>query len=279
MLQKLPEIEVTAEELLEFKRLKAEKLERQRRLEEYSRLINRRFDYPTYTPEQYLSKIIERGHKLAEADRWDYGFEIFEPMQPYYEMLCHYFLGLESVRDFNSLTLRPISLNKGIMLRGGFGIGKTVMMRLFAWNPRQCFTVVPCQQIVAAHDASKTREVSEQKILDFSMYQQLPIYVQQSIHLNNGYWGHTMLGMCYDDLGSEHMGSVFGQVNVMQRILSRIYDKSRSNGQLVVREFSDTHIVTNASNDDISRMYDARIVDRLNEMFNIVELPKMESLR
>lgn len=266
--------ELTPAEILLARQAKTRQYEIERKRVEYFKKINTAYQYPEYTPGEYLELITYRGVRLQEKERWSYKFEIYKELRPYYELLAHYFLGLSTVQDYNILSVRDIALNKGIMLRGGYGIGKTVMMKLFAWNPTQCYDVSPVQKVVSVHDKFDKKADSEKYLEEMSKYYPLPYGSTQAIHVDNGYFGHTVLGLCFDDLGAEPLGNKFGAVNVMKRVLDNCYTNRHEH-----RKLSHTHIITNSSDEELCRSYDNRIVDRFNEMFNIIDLPEMESLR
>lgn len=259
---------------------KTQQLNIERSRANYFQRINTPYKYPECTPDQFLEIIVNRGIQLQMSEHWEYKFEILPYLKPYYELLAHYFLGLPTVEDYNILAVRDISLSKGIMLRGGYGVGKTVMMKLYSINPVQSYRVEPVQKIVSIHDRFATKGESELLLEQASQYYPLPYGTTQAIHIDNGFFGQQALGLCYDDLGAEPLGNKFGAVNVMKRILDNCYmNRGSSHRADIHRTAAHTHIITNSTDDELARNYDNRILDRFNEMFNIIELPETESLR
>lgn len=71
--------------------------------------------------------------------------------------------------------------------------------------------------------------------------------------------------MAFDELGREPCpAKYFGtEVNVMQYIFQCRYE---------FRNECLTHVTTNFSPKEIQRMYGSYIADRINEMFNVIEM-------
>ncbi len=153
--------------------------------------------------------------------------------------LCLYFTKDPRSKRFG------IDLNKGIMLAGNTGCGKTLIMKAFTTNMLQSYRMV------------RTVDVS----YDFVEY-------GLSIVKNHGNelvipsdaYGHTSAGICYDDMGNEDERRRYGdKVNVMADIISRRYD---------MLPFRMTHLTTNLNAKAIEDVYGSRIRSRMAEMFN-----------
>lgn len=163
-----------------------------------------------------------------------------------FEMLCMYFSGDEAFE------LEGMSLKKGIMLFGPIGCGKTSLMKMFAINTFNPFAVVSCRMI-----ADKYSKDGPNALYDYSNL--ASCYPQQN-------FGHSELGRCFDDLGTEDSKKNFGnEVNVMQDIIYKIYDN-----ELIGR----FHLTTNLNSDEIEQSYGSRIRSRLREMFNVITFDK-----
>lgn len=135
---------------------------------------------------------------------------------------------------------------KGILLCGGVGTGKTLFMEAFE---RFCFDG---SNAFITHDMKAiSRDVQE--------------HGTQILHSYNQ-------GICnYDDVGFEDKAAHFGnKVCVFTELINIQYNKFLKSGKVC-------HITTNLgfSNDygfgKFSDRYDKRIVDRVRQMFNIVE--------
>jgi DNA replication protein DnaC len=155
-----------------------------------------------------------------------------------YRALTQYFnMEIEGENKF------PKDLNKGICLFGGVGTGKTLTMKIF-------------QQF--------TRENSNRfKIFDMK---EIARDVQKNgIDILEEY---TRGNCCYEDVGFEkpvqHYGSKW---DVFEEIVNIMYEKGKV-----------FHFTTNlAFNQDLgygtlAERYDRRVVDRLNEMVNVIGL-------
>lgn len=163
-----------------------------------------------------------------------------------FEMLCMYFSGDKAFE------LDGMSLDKGIMLFGPIGCGKTSLMKMFAINTFKPFSVVSCRLI-----ADKYSKEGSDVLYDYSHL--AACYPQQN-------FGHKELGRCFDDLGTEDSKKNFGnEVNVMQDITYKIYDNE------LIGFF---HLTTNLSVDEIESAYGSRIRSRLREMYNVITFDK-----
>lgn len=167
------------------------------------------------------------------------------------ELLSWYFAGDER------FTAAGYSLDKGIMLYGAVGIGKTHLMRQFTSMQRKPFRMVDCTDIVAEHKKRGDDGIEK-------YYKDCPIH-------ERNYWGHTERGWCFDDLGTESDSKYYGnQTNVMERIIEMRY-KSR----VPVT----THIITNLNADHIQERYGLRVRERLREMVNAIHFKATVSRR
>lgn len=153
--------------------------------------------------------------------------------------------------------LGDYSLNKGIMLMGNVGTGKTEIMKFFQKNKKQCFTMKTCREI--ADDYLVYKENIEE------------VYatpIEKPLHDPSVFF-QKYIGFCYDDLGTEEIKNAFGnKKNVMADLLMYIYDRPNytEDGK---KDYSKYHITTNLSSaKELEDRYGTRVVSRLLEMFN-----------
>lgn len=167
------------------------------------------------------------------------------------ELLSQYFAGdPEFEKDGRSL-------DKGIFLFGGVGIGKTHLMKLFRSQQRKPFRIVDCSDIAAEY-----KKDGEDGIVKY--------FNDIVVHERN-YWNHERIGWCFDDMGIENNTKFFGnESNVMERIIERRY---RSDIPLT------THIISNLSTADVEQRYGIRIRERLREMMNLIVFDAKQSRR
>lgn len=140
--------------------------------------------------------------------------------------------------------------NKGILLAGGIGCGKTTIMRAFSSNPLCTYRVISARQI-----SWQFADHGFQVIREFTRPESIPI----------NQYGHTETGTCFDDLGTEEERKHYGdKVNAMAEILLSRYDNL---------PFNQTHITTNLNADMIEQTYGPRLRSRMREMFNLIHFP------
>ncbi|MEO8761802.1 MAG: ATPase [Bacteroidia bacterium] len=189
---------------------------------------------------------------LEKKGKQDYGahFKILEVDKPIIKKLIAYFL-----KDEITCTQEKINLQKGILLTGPVGCGKTTLMALmknFNDNTQSIYILKPC------------RDISFEFIKDG--YDIIHRYTQQSFYRN----GNTELPKhyCFDDLGTENNLKYFGnECNIMAEILLSRYD------QFVSRKLL-THLTTNLSASEIEAIYGSRIRSRMREIFNLIAFEK-----
>ena len=143
-----------------------------------------------------------------------------------------------------------IDLNKGILLSGPVGSGKTSLLNLMKHlTPIDYkFIVKPC------------RDISFEFIQDG--YQIIHKYSIGKLYQSEP------RTYCFDDLGSENNLKYFGnECNVMAEILLSRYD-------LYISKKLQTHITTNLSASEIETHYGNRVRSRLRAMLNLISYDK-----
>lgn len=143
-----------------------------------------------------------------------------------------------------------IDLNKGILLSGPVGCGKTTLMNLMKHiTPTEHkFAVKPC------------RDISFEFIQDG--YEVIHRYSKGKLYESN------FRNYCFDDLGTENNLKYFGnEYNVMAEIILSRYD-------LFISRKLQTHITTNLSASEIEKQYGNRVRSRLREMVNLIGFKK-----
>lgn len=184
------------------------------------------------TPEQFKSKVFE----ICPS------FEIDEFVKPIINGIYFY------VND----TVDPEGLfnpEKGILLWGPIGTGKSTIIKILGEVLRmkgKGFATLNCSYLATKYSADGL------DALNASTY-------------NETERGIKPLTRAFDELGREpmpvkHYGS---DLNVMQYILQCRYE---------LRSRIKTHATTNAKPEALEKLYGTYISDRINEMFNVVEL-------
>ena len=160
------------------------------------------------------------------------------------QKLCYYFSASPEAEHHGLI------LTKGILLAGGVGTGKTTIMKAFASNPLQSFSVASSRRL--------SFDFSEQGFALIRHYS-----APQSIPLNE--YGQQNLGTCFDDLGTDEERKHYGdKLNALAEILLFRYENL---------PFNQTHLTTNLNADMISQIYGPRLRSRMREMFNLISFP------
>jgi energy-coupling factor transporter ATP-binding protein EcfA2 len=173
-------------------------------------------------------------------------FKILETDYPIVYKLIAYFL-----KDEPTCFQYGINLNKGILLTGPIGCGKTSLMNLMKYltATEHKFFVKPC------------RDISFEFIQDG--YQIIHKYSIGKLYQSEP------RTYCFDDLGTENNLKYFGnECNVMAEILLSRYD-------LFISKKLQTHITTNLSATEIEKHYGNRVRSRLREMVNLIAYDKL----
>jgi energy-coupling factor transporter ATP-binding protein EcfA2 len=191
----------------------------------------------------------EAWHFLQQKGIEVYGnkFQLHEQDKPpIYLMLCYF------LQDHLAAPQLNIDLNKGILLTGPVGCGKTTLinlMKFFIQKQQQKFITKTCRDI--------SFEFIEEGYSVIHRYAKLPSF--------GGAGGGCF---CFDDLGTENSLKYFGnECNVMAEILLTRYD-------LFIAQKLITHLTTNLSASEIEEIYGNRVRSRFREMFNLIAFDK-----
>lgn len=157
---------------------------------------------------------------------------------------------IHAIRDEINAHKMGIDLNKGILLSGPIGCGKTSIMHLLKpfFYAKEDFKI------------KTSREIS----FEFAKqgYEALQPYTQKSNYQLR------LTGYCFDDLGAEQQIKHFGNdCNVMAEILLSRYEQFLENKTV-------THITTNLSASEIEKLYGNRLRSRFRQMFNLIAFDK-----
>lgn len=172
-------------------------------------------------------------------------FKIIEPDLPIIYKLIAYFL-----KDEPSCFQYNINLNKGLLISGPIGCGKTSLMNLMKYlaPTENKYSVKPC------------RDISFEFIQDG--YEIIHRYSKGKLYQAEP------RTYCFDDLGTENNLKYYGnECNVMAEILLSRYD-------LFISKKLQTHITTNLSASEIEKQYGNRVRSRLRQMVNLIAFEK-----
>lgn len=171
-----------------------------------------------------------------------------------FELLCRYF---SNDPGFTELALSAgivdPDLRKGILLSGTVGNGKTTLMRLFAVNQRQVFWLKSASEV-----ANSWLKGGEEAISAYYEPHQLPVNDSDNFY-------QPYAALCLDDCGTEDVKNHFGnRVNVIGQIIEGRYFKGATGSWL--------HMTTNLNSDQMKEFYGPRVISRLREIVNVIEL-------
>lgn len=161
-------------------------------------------------------------------------FKIYPEDRELIYKLCVYI-----IRDAVNCKKYKINPNKGILLSGPVGCGKTSLMKLLRHVVPQLkpYRVVPCRNITFTFNKNGFETIQN--------------------YGENKYY-------CFDDLGVEPTGKHFGtECNVMGEILLSRYD-------LFTKFGIKTHATTNLNAKELEDRYGARVRSRLRQLFNLI---------
>lgn len=244
---KLPELtkEEQEEVIIIARQLKLAREEQERYEKEYWQKLTAPAKPKYYSAEELRNKLL-----LSKTAAGKY-FTIDSHNQAQVNLLCLYFSGDSRLSGYG------FSHEKGLLLMGGLGVGKTHLMSFFFQNQKASYVMKPCREI----ENKWVNAGNDDK--DWIEY--YSGWVTPAV--NSDPYAHERLGFCFDDLGTETVPSKrFGEEkNVMSEIILSRYEK-QLHGL--------THITTNLSGQQIKELYGDRIGDRLKEMCNVIVFPE-----
>jgi DNA replication protein DnaC len=180
---------------------------------------------------------------LEASGKKKYGirFVLADQDLPVIRKLLAYFL-----RDQVTCELYGLDLNKGILLSGPIGCGKTALMTLLRY----------VQQSESRYIMRSCRDLS----FEFIEHGYKTIQKYSSLSFKN----YEPINYCFDDLGTEKNLKFFGnECNIMAELILSRYDEFINRKLL-------THITTNLSASEIEAAYGNRVRSRMREMLNLI---------
>jgi len=163
-------------------------------------------------------------------------FKIYEQDREILLLLCNYF-----IKDKESCVRNGIDLDKGILLSGPVGCGKTTLMKLLRHlvPKMRPYEVIPCRNISFSFNHLGVKTIED--------------------------YGNTKF-FCFDDLGVEPIGRFYGKdLNVMGEVLLSRYELYLQTNKKIK-----THATTNLNAEELEERYGNRVRSRMRELFNLI---------
>jgi DNA replication protein DnaC len=222
----------------------------------YAKKVSQQPQFPALDKVKFREIILAVGKARSTDKLWPDAFKIDEQNKGIINTLCMYF-----TVDPDFLKVDPsFSFNKGILLIGPIGCGKTELMRICNENPKLSYSQHDCQDIVEQYS---TKDIGPAV---FEEYGKSPMNTSRE-----KYFAQPQLGRFFDDLGAEPLGKHMGnERNVMGEIIQIRHKK-------YPHYF--THFTSNLAMDELESFYGARVADRLREMCNVIEYPSTAKSR
>lgn len=202
-----------------------------------------------WTYEQTKSFMLWRSGQI-----FDKPFVIDQSNSIIFELLCYYF---SQDKMFISIAeqagLMGVSLDKGILLCGSYGTGKTWMMKLFQKNQRHCYMMRNAKELADLYEKS-----GEEAIEDYLKP------VKNAVN-DTAVFYQPYLGLCIDDIGTDSTKVNYGN---KKNVIGDILEKRYANGNIGVG----FHATTNLTAKGIEDFYGGRVSSRMREIFNVIEL-------
>jgi DNA replication protein DnaC len=245
-------IELTEEEMQEaifWRKQKKDAVLKQIELDKKIAENRKRLTSSQWSYDQTRSFMFYRAHQIFPD-----GFILDDYNQPIFELMCYYFSLDEKFLAFaENLGVKNPSLDKGIVLAGNFGVGKTTLMKLFMKNQRQVYIIQNAKKISDSYEKDGNETIEEYFNKRKNAFNDPAVFYQE------------YSGICIDDLGTENVKSNYGnKKNVIGDIIEMRYERG-----VMGKWF---HATTNLSSDQLSEFYGGRVVSRLRETVNFIEL-------
>lgn len=167
-------------------------------------------------------------------------FRIYEEDRDILLKLCSYF-----IKDRETCKKYGIDIDKGILLSGPVGCGKTSLMKLLRHIVplQRPYEIIPCRNVTFSFNHLGFKTIEE--------------------------YGNTKF-FCFDDLGIEPPGRFYGKdLNVMGEVLLSRYELYRQ-----TKYRMKTHATTNLNAEELEERYGNRVRSRMRELFNLVAFEK-----
>lgn len=186
-----------------------------------------------------------------------YDFAIDDDNSDCFDLLCEYFISNEDgfMKRAGRMQIQNPSIHKGLLLAGNFGTGKTDLMKLFAKNNRQVYFMRTSKRIAVEFANSEDKKIPQEYLEPYKN----PINDAATMY-------QAISGLCIDEIGAEGLKNNYGnKSNVIGDLIEERYQCQYVGSFL--------HGTTNLSADELKEFYGERVISRMRQIFNFIELP------
>lgn len=256
-LKSLSEEDLTEDEILQMKNYEEKHIQSPQQIENQTNYTKKVRESSIQVERKFtkneLWKLFGRMFKEIHGKNFVYNDEVLENIKP----LMYYFMKDENFFSCKNLSkLSEPSFEKGLLIIGNFGNGKTATMEVF-------------EKIFKPIKSTSFKGYSANEVVN--MFEKINPNLKDQILTRSEFDKIMHTGKRYfDDVKTERHASNFGKMNLMKDIL-----EVREKNNLL------THITCNfkdgfdndiqAGLDEFEEKYGSRLYDRLFKMFNIIE--------
>jgi len=185
-----------------------------------------------YNQDRCFEFIVERGKSI-----FGYHFAISPQQRFLYRQLIAY-----AIEDQKLTAKLNLDLNKGLLLMGDTGVGKTAIIRLiqYFFSPKKKYEIKHCR-VLAQEFSCKGHEIFT------------PLFAANAKSL------------CLDGLGRESIARNFGSTcDVIHNVVEHFYE------QRFDQTYPKLHLITGLTASELEKRYGKHFRKMLTELFNVV---------
>lgn len=171
-----------------------------------------------------------------------------------FDLLCYYFSNEKTFFTIaQDLGVVGASLDKGILLAGNYGTGKSWLMSLFRKNNRRVYHVEQAKDLAKLYKNGGDEAVSKYQNKYKNAFNDPTVFYQE------------YAALCIEDMGAEDIKGNYGdKSNVIGDIIEGRYVNNCLQGWF--------HGTTNLTAKELTEFYSPRVASRLRESVNLIEL-------
>ena len=233
---------LTEEEKKQLQEYQEAQKESNKKVVEYFNNLDKAEEKIVLNPDQIREVFLEAWQRHTGKS-----FDLTPDTEYNLQFLCDYFGGSDNFKD---KVVNNADRNKGLLICGHYGTGKTEVMRviqkMFRTLENYRFAFFSANGVVANFENC------------------------ESVQDKKYFWSDMVQGRKYfDDVKTEQPANNYGKKNVMKDILERRYEnKALTYVSCNYRQGSD--LIQDALT-EFNTIYGGRVYDRIYEMFNIIE--------